>query len=201
MNVEDIIATADALGPTPLPPEIASYEDEQDPEVRGGWEITTQTSADWALQRRAECEAEAERVEDQYQAALARLTKRRDDLIARAKRGAAFFEFKVKVWAERNRASLLKGKSKSVPLLHGVVGWRKKGGNLKVVDRDALEAWLLAQGVESGLFRLKVEPEMREIQARLKRDGEIPPGCEYVPEFDDVYVKSEAPETALMKGE
>jgi phage host-nuclease inhibitor protein Gam len=199
MNVNALIAVAESMEPA-LPEEIQGYEDEQDPGVSGRWIIDSRTSADWAMQRMDECAAEADAIDAQYEAALARLKARRDQLVERTNRGSAFFEFKLKEWACRNRASLLNGKAKSIPMLHGVIGWRKKGGNLKVVDAAALEAWLLAQPIEAGLYRMKVEPEMRAIQALFKSLGEIPPGCEVQPEFDDVYVKPEAPETALVRG-
>lgn len=201
-NVLALIETAEALGPTPLPPEIEQYQDDSDPEVRGGgWEIQTQTSADWALQRVAECQAEAGQVEAQYEAAVRRLRAKADQLVARATRGANYFSFKLQVWAEHNKATLLKGKAKSVSLLHGKVGWRKKGGNLRVDDKDALVAWLSAQPIESGLYRIKVEPEMKAIQDLCRTTGEVPPGTTCVPEYDDIYVKPEAPETGIVKGE
>jgi phage host-nuclease inhibitor protein Gam len=200
MDVNVLVATAESLGPTPLPEEIAGYEDSQDPAVKGSWEITTATSADWALARAAECQAEADAIDAQYAAAVARLAKRRDELKARAERGSRYFEFKLAVWAEKNRGSLLKGKSKSAHLLHGTIGWRKKGGRLVVTDKDALVAWLATQPIEAGLYRMKLEPEMSEIQSLCRNLGEVPPGTTFDVERDEFYVKPEAPEAALMKG-
>ncbi len=198
MDVTKLIATAEALGPVPLPPQVEGYEDEQDPMVKGSWEITTQTSADWALLRLAECEAEAERIEAQYQAAVDRLAKRRDELVARATRGQGYFRFKLEQWATKNRGSLLKGKAKSVNLLHGKVGWRSKGGKLAVVDKEALVSWLETPPGQA-FARVKYEPDMKAIQAHSSTTGEIPPGMEYEPESDAFYATPEAPETALAK--
>jgi phage host-nuclease inhibitor protein Gam len=200
MDVNEIIAVAEKCEPPPLPEGIASYEDPQDPAVKGAWEITTQTSADWALARVAECHAEAAAIEEQLAAAVARLHKRASELMERADRGARYFEFKLAVWAEKNRTSLLKGKSKSVHLLHGQIGWRKKGGRLVVADKARLAEWLATQPIEAGLYRTRIDPEMSEIQAQFKRSGEIPPGCEYEIERDELYVKpDEAPTTALER--
>jgi phage host-nuclease inhibitor protein Gam len=200
-NVETLIATAEKYGPPELPEEIATYEDTQDPEVKGAWQITTQTSADWALARVAECEVEADAIDAQYAAAVERLAKRRDALKERAARGQRYFEFKLAEWANANRKTLLKGKKKSVQLLHGSVGWRQSGGRLVVTNRDEFVAWLQTQPIESGLVRIKYEPDMTEIQALCKRDGIVPPGTEWAPEVDNFYVRVEAPEMALVKGE
>ena len=70
-----------------------------------------------------------------------------------------------------------------------------------VTDKDALAAWLAAQPVESGLYRVKVEQEMRELQRLCSETGEVPPGTDYVPERDEFYVKANSPETAIVKGE
>jgi len=195
MNVEDLIKTAERLGPTPEPPEVLAYEKDE-----GAWQITNQTSADWGMQRLAECEAEIAAVEAQYQSALARLRARYDELVARSQRGIGYFKFKLEKWATHERAALLKGKAKSVQMLHGVIGWRKSGGRLHVEDKDALAAWLSGQPIELGLFRMKIEPEMRALQEHCRQTGEVPPGCTFEPEYDQFYVKAEAPEEALMKG-
>jgi len=192
MEVLELVAAAKAMQ--------SEYVDEQDPTVRGDWAIQNTGSADWALERVGECEGEADSIEAQYAAAVERLSKRKAELLARAARGASYFRMKLEEWAGPNRASLLKGKGKSVAMLHGTIGWRKKGGNLRVEDKDALAAWLITQPVESGLYRVRVEPEMRALQKWCAESGEIPSGCEFVPEFDEFYVKAEAPEAALVKG-
>ena len=201
MNVEELIKTAERLGPTPEPPEVLAYE-----QAEGPWEVKTVSpgiipaSADWTVQRLGECESELATVEAHYQAAIERLNKRRDELEERARRGVAYFRFKLEQWATRERTWLLKGKAKSVQLMHGTFGWRKSGGRLKVEDKDALAAWLSGQPIESGLYRMKIEPEMRALQEHCRKLGEVPPGCMFEPERDDFYVKAEAPEEALMKG-
>jgi len=203
MNVEDLIKTAEKLGPTPEPEEITAYEAL---ELGAPWEIKTispgiiPASADWTLQRAGECEAEIATVEDHYQAALKRLNERRAELIDRAQRGVNYFQYKLLQWATKERPWLLKGKAKSVQLMHGTFGWRKSGGRLKVEDKDALAAWLSEQPIESGLYRVKIEPEMRALQEHCRKSGEVPPGCTFEPEYDQFYVKAEAPEEALTKG-
>lgn len=161
-------------------------------------EITNRTLADFGLRRLADCEAEEASIEEQYAAAVARLRKRADALVIRARRGQNYFRFLLEGWAEQNRAALLKGKAKSVSMLHGRIGWRAKGGGLKVVDRDALAAWLETP-LGRPFARVKYEPDMKALQVNFAAVGEIPPGMETVPAMDEFYATAEAPETALAK--
>jgi phage host-nuclease inhibitor protein Gam len=191
MNVLELVAAAEAADP---------YVDEQDPAVGGAWSISDLGSADWALARLSECEAEAAEIDRQADAAIERIRKRADALKEKAARGEAFFRAKLLLFAETHRDVLLTGKKKSRELVHGRIGWRKKGERLVVQDREALLSWLAAQPVESGLYRVKIEPEMRALSERLKGCGEVPPGCEVEPETETVEIKTEAPEAALVKG-
>jgi phage host-nuclease inhibitor protein Gam len=206
MNVLDLIHTAETneaappLRAGPMSEEIAAYEDEHDPAVRGAWQIDSLGSADWALARLAECEAEAAEIDRQAAATIERVRRRAEELKTKAARGAAFFSYKLMAFAETHRATLLgSGKKKSREFLHGKIGWRKKGGKLVVRDREALCEWLALQPVEAGLYRMKLEPEMRAIQERFKAAGEIPPGCDFEPEYEDIEIKASAPETALAR--
>jgi phage host-nuclease inhibitor protein Gam len=206
-DVNDIIRAAE-LAPAPplrigeLPADLEAYEDVENPEVRGGgWKIETIQSADWALARLSELQAEADSIDEQAKAGVARIRARAEALKAKVARGIGYFEFKLLEYAETHRKAMLGGgKKKSRSFIHGTVGWRtkNKGGRLVVEDAKALEAWLVAQPVERGLFRQKIEPELRALQALFADTGEIPPGCNVEEEIDEPYVKVEAPETALV---
>jgi phage host-nuclease inhibitor protein Gam len=201
-NVLDLIRTAETMAPAAenLPAEIASYEDAENPEVRGAWQIETLQSADWALARMAECEAEAAEIDRQAKAAIERVKARAEELKAKSARGAGFFRFKLLAYAERHRTAILgTGKKKSRDFMHGRISWRAKPERIVVEDPGALEAWLLAQPPEEGLYRVKLEPEMRALQERFKETGEIPPGCDYEHEHEDIKIEASAPETALER--
>jgi phage host-nuclease inhibitor protein Gam len=206
MDINALIKTAEENPPAPsiaeltIPPELATYEDEENPDVRAGWEIDTIQAADWSLLRKAECEQEVAEAEAMRRAAIAEINRRADVLKAKAQRGADFFDFKLLSWMEKHRASIVHGKKKSRALLNGTVGWRAHPERLVVVDEKALEAWLRDQPVESGLARWKVEPEMKAIQALFAATGEVPPGCETKDAEDVPYTKAEPPTTALAKG-
>lgn len=207
MNVNDMIAVAETMEPAPstteltAPAEFAGYEDEQDQAVTPAWRIENISTADWALRRLAECEAEAAAIDEQYAAAVAALSERRDALKAKAERGAGFFRFKIAEYAERERGSLLKGKKKSHDFLHGRISFRSKAERLEVTDRAALEDWLAAQPVEAGLYRMRLEPEMRALQERFRSTGECPPGTDVKPAEESISIDAIAPEKALTKGE
>jgi phage host-nuclease inhibitor protein Gam len=197
MDVNALVETAEAM--SAVPGGIEGYEDEQEPSVRGPWRIDSLSDADWALSRLAECEAEADEIERQAEATIQRVRARAAELKAKAERGAGFFRFKLLEYAEAHRADILHGKKKSRDFLHGRIGWRKAGGGLAVTDKEALGAWLRAQPIESGLYRVKVEPEMAAIQAVFRETGEVFPGCEPKPETETIHIEAGAPETALAK--
>jgi phage host-nuclease inhibitor protein Gam len=181
-----------------IPPELYNYADEQEPSVQVGWQVDSPESADWALLRLAECEAEAAAIEAQYAAAVARLRLHADGLVRRAGRGAAFFRYKLTDYAERHRADILgHGKRKSRDYLHGRLSWRSRSERLVVQDREALIGWLSAQPVEANLYRIKIEPDMKALQDLLKRTGQVPPGCDVEPESETLHIDARAPEKAL----
>jgi phage host-nuclease inhibitor protein Gam len=183
-----------------VPDAFAGYEDEADPSVGGGWLIRDLGSADWAISRVAECQAEAAEIDRQADAAIERINRRREALKEKAARGEAFFRARLLMFAETHRDEILTGKKRSREFVHGRIQFRKKAERLVVKDREALLAWLATQPVEAGLYRVRLEPELRAIQDRFKTAGEIPPGCEVEPESETVEIKTEAPETALVKG-
>lgn len=202
-GIEEAVERMQALAPVnaeePLvPPE---WRDEEDESVSGPWQIDSRSSLDWAMSRLAKLRAEAEAIETQAAAAIDRIEKRKASLLERIQRGAGFFEYKIAEYAHRERQLLLGGgKRKSADLLHGRIGWRSKGGKLTVDDKPTLLAWLERQPPEGGLYRVKLEPEMKAIQDNFKTTGEIPPGCSYQQPEETFYVEPTAPELETHNG-
>jgi phage host-nuclease inhibitor protein Gam len=184
---------------TNLPAEIATYTDDTEPTVRGPWTVQTIGDADWAMQRLAECEEEIAELDRQAEAAQALIAHRLETLKERAARGSAFFRYKLTEWAESHQGELLHGKKRSRDLLHGRVAWRSRAERLVVTDREALAAWLAAQPVESGLYRIRVEPEIKALQELFRAHGDIPPGMDLEPASESLHIEP-APMPALVKG-
>ena len=75
-SVLDLIATAEHNPPAPplragpMAPEVEGYQDDTDPSVGGGWQIETLGSADWALSRLGEVEAEVAEIDRQEAATV-----------------------------------------------------------------------------------------------------------------------------------
>ncbi len=63
------------------------------------------------------------------------------------------------------------------------------GGRLEIVDREALVQWLATQKPEAGVYRTKIEPDMKGLQAHFKATGEIPPGMEHVDEHEVIKIE------------
>jgi phage host-nuclease inhibitor protein Gam len=173
--------------------DVLDYVDEENPEVRGPWKIQNLTSVDWALRRLGECEAEVSAIKAQAAAAIAAIDHRAGVLIQKAQGGAAFFGFKILQWAEHHPEEIHRGKTKHRAFIHGRVGTKKKGGLLKVTDKEALVTWLRSQDPGLGFWRVKIEPEMKDLQDEYKKNGVVPPGMEVEEERDEIYVEAELP--------
>ena len=178
---------------------IEDYVDEPSLTERPGYEINTISSADWALERMAECQAEIEDVDRMEREAIERVKARAAKLRARAASDKATWEARIVDWMQRSRSTLLHGTAKSRALVHGRVGWRAQPEKLVVEDAEMLALWLREQPVGSPLVRVRVEPVLAELQKHLKATGEIPPGCRVEPERDMPYVKVDADVAALTR--
>lgn len=157
----------------------------------GSWMPSSIRDLEWALECVAESEEEIAQVDAQLADVIKRATARADKLKAMAQRRAHYFSGRVAEYAEAHRSELLTGTKKSRELIAGRIGWRKKGGRIRVEDKAALAAWLETQPVERGLARVKLEPDMAALQANCKETGEVPPGCTFEEERDEVYVEAE----------
>lgn len=174
----------------PTQVESVHYQDEQSPDVREGWHILDLATADWTLSRLADLQQEIAENRKLEEEAILRIRGRATKLQERAERGIAFFESRLREYAESHREELLKGgKKKSRNLMHGSIGWRKAGGGLSVVDPAALLAWAREQPVELELLRIKEEPALAAIKVLHSTTGEVPPGTDLKPEFEEFIAK------------
>lgn len=154
----------------------------------GQWKPRTIRDVEWALECIGESEAEVAAVEAQLADVIARAKVRAAHIREAANRRANFFRTVVQDFANQNRADLLVGKKKSRDFIAGRIGWRKHGGRLRVEDKDALGEWL--EGQDASLYRVEVKPEMSALQAHARDTGEIPPGCVWEEEHDELYVEA-----------
>ena len=154
----------------------------------GVWEPRTLRDVEWCLEQIAESEAEQADIDEQLRDLIARATARADKIKAGSQNRVAFFTGRVSQFAEKNKADLLIGKAKSRQFLSGKIGWRRRSGRLVVTEKIALADWLATQ--DPSLFRIKIEPEMKALQAQVQKDGIIPPGCTWNEEMDELYVEA-----------
>ena len=107
--------------------------------------------------------------------------------------GIAYVRAEMERDATVHRAELVKGRSKTIDLPNGTISWRKTGGRLVVTDKDALAAWCVEEGPDTGLYRVRAEAELTKVQALFKVTGVIPPGCEFEPEVESISIKPSTP--------
>lgn len=170
---------------------VPAYEDADRPEVNERWSIGSVAELDWALERIAALEAEQASNAAIIEEKIAWLKLRLERINATPANGIAFFKGRIGEYAQAHRDELLGGgKKKSRTLPHGSVGWKKVGGGLKVLDKDALLNWAREQPVELGLVRIKEEPAVDEVKRAFKTNGEVPPGCDVDPERDELVIKT-----------
>lgn len=169
------------------------YYDEQDPTVASStWRVENLGSADWALGRLKELEREIAQNEAIAAEAVRRLEARVQVLNDRAMRGVRFFRAKLLEYLLTHRAELLgTGKKKSRDLPHGRLGFRKAGGGLEVVDKEALLAWAQAQPVELELVRITEAPAIAAIKAHCEATQKVPPGMVLQPDVDEPYAHTD----------
>lgn len=169
------------------------YEDDERTDVKEGgpWRIDDLDTADWALKRLAELEHEVEENEAIAAARIAELEARTKRLNVRAAKGVAFFRTQLEAFAVGHREELLgTGSRKTRGLPNGSIGFRKSGGDLKTIDREALLIWAREQPIELELVRMKEEPCLPEIKKLAKEKAFIPPGMEREPEGETIDVKT-----------
>jgi phage host-nuclease inhibitor protein Gam len=156
--------------------------------VKDGWRPKTIQEIEFALECLSESETEINEINSQLAEVIARAEARATHIKGAANRRASFFRACIAQFAEQYRQDFLVGKKKSRDFLSGRVGWRKKGGRLKVEDKDALASWLTGQ--DASLYRVRVEPEMAALQEHARTTGEVPPGTVWDEERDEIFVES-----------
>ena len=87
---------------------------------------------------------------------------------------------------------------KSVVLESGTIGARKHGAKVVVTDATALDIWAAHHAEAAALYREVVTRKLdkKALDDYVLTSGDVPPGCELVPEGEDVYVKAEPVEYA-----
>lgn len=157
------------------------------------WSIKTASDRVFAMDVLAKAAAEKARDKALYDAAKARIDAWLASREEAIDSGVAYVKAEMERDATVHRAELVKGRSKTIDLPNGTISWRKSGGRLIVVDKDALAAWCVEEGPVLALYRVKTEPEMARVQNVFKATGVIPPGCEYEPEVESITIKPSMP--------
>lgn len=172
---------------------VLAYQDEEDANVGLGWTPRNLTDLDWAIERHGALQRQIDENNAVLAERIAQLKLRNENNNAQAMRGIAFFAAKIREYANAHRDELLGGgRKKTRDLPSGSVGFRKCGGGLKVVDKDAVLKWCQAQPIETGVLRVKEEPAVDAIKRHYGNTGEVPPGCDVEPEREEVVIKTAA---------
>lgn len=152
-------------------------------------------SLEWAMGVLAEAEERKARIVSASEEAFARIVARRDDLIRKVDGSAQFLRYAVEEYARTHRKELIKGRPKTVDLIHGAISYRVVPERIDVENAEATLEWARAQPVEADMVRVKYEINKRALTEHFKATGEIPPGCVVHPESESIIIRPEQPET------
>lgn len=144
--------------------------------------IDDDEKAQWAVGKLNAIDEEIQRVKAQAETMLKRLERDRADFLER-------FEDDLRAWLT---TKLEGGTKRSVDLLTGRIGFRKKPGGLKVVDKDAAFDWCIKNAPpDLDLIRETVtySVDKEQLKALHASTGEIPSGCEVAEDSDTLYVR------------
>lgn len=169
----------------------------------GGFAIENKGAADWALSRMCEIQEYLADVDAQAKLATDRIAQRVTELKRAPSNDLAFMQGALLDYAAGHKEALLgAGRKKSCDFVHGRIGWRKKGGKLKVTDPDQLREWAIAEAAKDptqGLVRVKIEPAVDAIKAYVAERQMVPPGMEWEDERDEAYVQTDFEQTDIIK--
>jgi phage host-nuclease inhibitor protein Gam len=156
-----------------------------------GWRARSIADAEWAGEELGASEEEIRQVDAQLADLIARATARADAIKTKAQKRVAFFTAALVEFAETNRADLCIGKKKSRELVSVTFAWRKKAAKVIVTDKPALVEWLEQHG-DPTLMRVRVEPDIKAIDAMILATGVLPPGLDLEPESETLTVTATA---------
>lgn len=129
------------------------------------------------------------RAKAQLQDEIARVKAGAASMIAALERRIAGLDFVYRQEVIHTVKSMLRGKARSVKTPYGVAGFRKCGGGVTVTDPEALLTAVVNGSLPPALRREKVEVNKAAVNDLYKKTGELPIGCEPIPEGEEFYVK------------
>ncbi len=169
---------------------VAAAEASQDPVealAPTGWSIQSVHDVNFAFRCINENQGEAESIKTQAKAARDAIDAREAELLAKLQPRIAFFTSCIVNYVEAHKGELLIGRKRSHDFLGGTASWRRKPSKVIVTDKPALVEWLSQHG-DPALMRVKVEPDLKAIDASIQATGVLPPGLDLEPESESLTV-------------
>lgn len=145
------------------------------PQEKLSFEIVDAQDASWVVRKIVEARARQERVRE-WAAREQKAARREEEFLLRR------FGPSLQAWMQENA----KGK-KTVRLLDGTVGVRRKRMTLHIEDRELLLDWCRRNLPDA----VKVEEDILKtpLNEHLRETGEVPPGCDLGATGDEFYIR------------
>jgi phage host-nuclease inhibitor protein Gam len=168
--------------------------DEHDEIVPQGFTVDSLETAEWAMRKKGEAQAEVDRFTAAAEKIKADKCAQIDERLAEILKPhyqtlETMTDF-LRPWGTVEVAKA-NGK-KSVKLLSGVVGFRKSPDSLEVEDEEKATAWLKAHG-HADCVRMKETVKKDETKKFIKDKGEVPDACELKKGREEFYAEPIVP--------
>lgn len=144
-----------------------------------GFRVDSEDRANWLIRKITELRARQARMRDTKSAA--------DAEIRSAKKSETFLLERFGAELEAWMRPQLSERKKSVQLLEGRVGFRKRAAHIFVTDEEAAIAW--AREFAPELVNVSFSLRKADLQTQFEQSGEVPPGCAFEAESEVLNIK------------
>jgi hypothetical protein len=141
--------------------------------------IDSEDRAAWAVDKILSYEETRQRIKAQADRMMADLDKREASFRQR-------FEPELARWAEERMPE----HRRYVDTLAGRIGFRLAKGGPRITDREAATEWAKAYLPAAVSSEMVLKLDARIIKEHVEKHGELPPGVDFVPDEDRLYVKA-----------
>jgi phage host-nuclease inhibitor protein Gam len=194
-EVRDVVAALIDNGHDPLRAAqiAATYSIDGEPVTRERFAITDMGSADWVLKKMADVNRKIADIDAMVQREYDAITRRREELVKPLQDSLQFFSTafgpQLAEWASRE---LEGGKSRSVKLLHGKLGFRKSPDTFVIDNDERALAWAESNAPAA----IKREIRKTEFRKAFDAQRDANPGLQqlahYEPGADRFYIDPES---------
>jgi hypothetical protein len=154
-------------------------EDQEQEQPADYFLIDSEDKASWAVNKILSYEETRARIKAQADRMLADIDRREASFRER-------FEPELARWAEERMPK----HRRFVDTLAGRIGFRLVKGGPRIVDREAATEWAKEHLPGAVFSEMVLKLDARRVKEHVEKHGELPPGVDFTPDEDRLYVKA-----------